>query len=427
MPARVPQRGISLVEALVALAVMAFGMLAIVGIQSTMRHNADVAKQRSEAVRLAQQEIERLRAFSLLEPAPSGAGEPPGPQRSTYADILQADDAEVTGYTTNTTYTLSRAVLDAPERNHKTLRVTVAWTDRSNALQQVVLDSVIARSDPLAFSALATPMSGPATKRPRGRHAAIPVQAQDMGNGTSAFKPPQAEGGSAVWVFDNVTGMITGLCDVAGTEFTLEAIANCSHNTLAHLLSGNVRFALAGEQPDATEAQSPRGKQRRLDIHLFLTTPATWAHPGPPICYDDAPEVSTLARTEWPVSYYCLIPANAQRVWSGFSVVVPLAFTDDPESAWSVPVPNAPVGTHRQCRYTPATSDEQVVPNWQHPRHYRIEYYDPETGQQPIPMPPLPNQNFLIVKYPFTCPTDQEVNLATGNFVNSNTLEHWPY
>ena len=45
------QRGISLVEALVAMLVMSFGMLAIVGLQATLRLNADVAKQRAEAVR----------------------------------------------------------------------------------------------------------------------------------------------------------------------------------------------------------------------------------------------------------------------------------------------------------------------------------------------------------------------------------------
>ncbi len=72
------QRGVSLVEALVALAVMAFGMMAIVGVQSTMRQNADIAKQRSEAVRIAQEAIERWRAYSVLD---TTAG------RTAYADI----------------------------------------------------------------------------------------------------------------------------------------------------------------------------------------------------------------------------------------------------------------------------------------------------------------------------------------------------
>ena len=50
---RAIQRGVSLVEAIVAMAVMAFGMMAIVGLQTTLRQNSDIAKQRSEAVRIA--------------------------------------------------------------------------------------------------------------------------------------------------------------------------------------------------------------------------------------------------------------------------------------------------------------------------------------------------------------------------------------
>ena len=61
-------RGVSLIEALVALAVMSFGMLGVVGMQATLRYNADVSKQRSEAVRLAQEEVERWRSFSVLAP-----------------------------------------------------------------------------------------------------------------------------------------------------------------------------------------------------------------------------------------------------------------------------------------------------------------------------------------------------------------------
>ena len=60
------QRGISLIEALLALAVMALGMMGLVGVQSTLRNTSDVAKQRSEAVRIAQVEIERWRAFTAL-------------------------------------------------------------------------------------------------------------------------------------------------------------------------------------------------------------------------------------------------------------------------------------------------------------------------------------------------------------------------
>ena len=64
------QRGITLIEALIAFLVLALGMLAIARTQTHLRMNAEVARQRSEAVRLAQEEIESLRAFAVIATAP---------------------------------------------------------------------------------------------------------------------------------------------------------------------------------------------------------------------------------------------------------------------------------------------------------------------------------------------------------------------
>jgi hypothetical protein len=421
-------RGVSLVEALVALAVMAFGMLAIVGIQSTMRLNSDVAKQRSEAVRIAQETMERWRGFSVL--APDGV-------HLAYVSIASVGDEVVVGYTTNTSYTLVRTASEPAGQNHKVLQVAVNWVDRSGGAQSVVLHGVIAGIEPgLSGSVSVTPAGNP-SKRPRNRHAGIPPMAQDMGNGSSAFKPPQAGGGSVAWVFNNTTGMITGLCTVSAAttngSFVLSDIEGCSNNTLAHLLSGFVRFAGGASQPTAAEAEAPTGLVRRLDMNLVLSTPpgpsgqeTQWAHPGPPECYDDAPATTAdvLARTA--VAYYCLIPANTKLVWAGFSTILPLAFTDDPASEWSIPFAGVPSPTHRLCRYTPALSDTQVVPNSQHPREYTVRYLDPDRGLLPIPTPPLPNQNFLVVDIAHTCPTDTAANPAIGDFINANTLEQLP-
>ena len=64
------QRGVTLIEALVALMVMAFGMVALVGLMSNLRRSTDVAKQRSEAMRLAQAELASpARNYSVLDQA----------------------------------------------------------------------------------------------------------------------------------------------------------------------------------------------------------------------------------------------------------------------------------------------------------------------------------------------------------------------
>jgi Tfp pilus assembly protein PilV len=412
-----PARGVSLVEALVALAVLALGLLAILGVQSTLRLDADVARQRAEATRIAHEAIEAWRAPSTLEAA---AG------RTAYADVSTVDDVAVAPYPGSPAYTLVRTVSEAPGQNHKTLHVAVRWTDRSGAAHEVVLDTVVARSLPAAFAPLATSAAGTPTLRPRGRHAAVPLQAQDMGNGTSVFKPPQPEGGTTAWVFDNASGFVTGICSVGGTVATLADLAGCSGNTLAHLLAGHVGFARSATRPDAAEAERPGGMPRRLQVRVLLATPATWPHPGPPVCHDDSPTTSAEAFEGRAVGYFCLIPANAQRVWAGTATIVPLPYADLAGSEWSIATAAAPDATHRLCRYTPARSDAEVVANWQHPLYYRIEYPAPPAEQVPLPMPPLVNQNFLVVDIAATCPADVAANPAADDFVDSNTLEHRP-
>lgn len=419
------EHGVSLVEALVALAVMAFGMLAIVGIQSSMRLNSDVAKQRSEAVRIAQEAIEQARAYSVLD---TTAG------RAAFADIQDIEETAVQGYTTNTTFMLLRRVVDLPAQNLKVLQVRVTWYDRASdaargdAPQSVALQSVIARSDPAIAAVLVTPPAGSPNLHPRSRHAAIPWQARDMGDGTSAFKPPAPGGGSTLWVFSNVTGMITGVCTVeAGTttdSLTTADLAGCRDNTLAQLLSGYVRFSTGLAQPTAADAESPTSNALNLAMSLTLTSTG---HPSAPSCFDDAPTTRSESSLQIVVTYYCAIPANSTRSWSGYSTIVPRRFRDDSESDWSIPTHDESPSTHRLCRYTPATSDSVLVPNWQHPRLYRIEYADPGRNLQPLPTPPLVNQNFLVIRDDFNCPSDGPADPASGDFVNSNTLRHDPW
>ena len=95
------QRGVSMVEAIVAMAVMAFGMMAIVGLQSTLRLNSDVAKQRSEAVRIAEEAIEDWRAFSAM---PTTAG------LKAYDDITVGALDDIAVVRANATYTLKQTV-----------------------------------------------------------------------------------------------------------------------------------------------------------------------------------------------------------------------------------------------------------------------------------------------------------------------------
>jgi hypothetical protein len=261
---------------------------------------------------------------------------------------------------------------------------------------------------------------------PGGRNAAIPVVAKDLGNGKSGFKP-QGDSSPVVWVFDNLSGVIVGVCNTVTTgqaQLTGADVSACSNNANGLPLSGFVRFHTALTPPTAAIAENPTGTALNLDVALALTSTG---HASPDhICYADAPSSAATTRTDVP--YFCAIFFNAGvvPVWSGISTLIPRPFTADvPDGyepwALATSVGDASTDRYRVCRYTPATSDAQSIPNSQHPRVY--------TNVQPLEL--LTNQNFLVIRAgngtdAFTCPTDVPADPATGDFVNSNTLVHQP-
>ncbi len=406
--------GTSLVEAVVALAVMAFGMLAVVGIQSTLRLNADVAKQRSEAVRIAQEAMESARTFAAIEAPVNG--------QTAYADIGDVAGQQVAGYTTNTTFSLTRTVVSHSTPDRKEVQIRVDWTDRNGQAQGVELNSIIAANDPRVSLLLTARPNGIPVRQPLGRHPGIPQPAVSVAPGLSAFKPPSGAAG-VVWVFNDLSGMIVGVCNNVATDQSLLTsvdVAGCSNNVTAQPLRGFVRFATGSSQPTAADAQNPTGTALNLSIDLVLTSSG---HPAPDhACFAAAPFDALTAETVVP--YYCVVYANAARVWSGRSTLRPLAFTTPPSQLpWVVAddAADATASRYRVCRFTPAANDAQVVPNWQHPR----DYADVTVLQ------PLVNQNFLVIRagdgsLPFACPTDVAADPAAGDFVNSNTLVHQP-
>jgi hypothetical protein len=404
--------GTSLVEALVAMAVMAFGMLAVVGVQATLRLNADIAKQRSEAVRIAQQAMEAARSFAVVDTTPG---------RAAYADIANFTDQVVVA--ANTTFLLSRNVAARSRPDRKDVSVVVEWDDRNGARQQVALASVIGANDPAASLALVARPNGIPERLPLGRHPAIPPRAVTVGEGLSGFKPPGGSGGgNVVWVFNNTTGLIVGVCNGVSTpqdSLTAADVAGCSDNTVAQPLSGFVRFATDALQPTAEVAENPSSTALNLAINVAL---GSTGHPMPDhSCYAAAP--MSAATTDTVVPYYCAIFSNVARVWSGTSTVAPLAFSEVGQVAWEIALDAADAAAtrYRVCRYTPATSDAQPVPNREHPRQY----------SNVTALEPLRDQNFLVIRAgngtsAFTCPTDGAANPATGDLVNSNTLVHQP-
>ncbi|HEY6354865.1 MAG TPA: prepilin-type N-terminal cleavage/methylation domain-containing protein, partial [Burkholderiaceae bacterium] len=405
-------RGVSMVEAMVALAIMAFGMLAVVGVQSTLRLNADIAKQRSEATRLAQEKLDEWRSFTVIDAAPPQAA---------WADIA---DSVSTVAGSNATYEVKREVVTTIDPPAKVIRVTVSWSDRAAAdandkNQRVTLASSIAAAAPGLSGTLAvrpgTAAVGP-VRRPFKRHPTIPAQARDFGS-SSAFVPSQYFP-HIVIVFNNVTGAVIGVCNfnytTSNSTITINEIQSCSNTTTGQLLSGFVRFQRRsdGGELTAADVDDPPGPAMNLRINISLTSSG---HPQSPFCVDDTISGGTASGQPFG-TYYCVIYSNQAGTWSGITTIAPLSdtsgdwvITDDASVGASGP----PIG-HRVCRYTVATSDSQTVPNEAHPRNYADV-----SGN-------LTNQNFVVIRSVKHCPTDVPADPANGDLVNTNTLQHQP-
>jgi type II secretory pathway pseudopilin PulG len=373
------QGGVSLIEALVALGIMAFGMLGLVGLQSTMRTNADVAKQRSEAVRIAQEQIELQRSFVNL----TGAG-------TSYANIATAAASDYTDLTaTNTTYTWDSTVTTTSTNPPlKTITINVNWTDRTGAAQVVTLTSLLAGISPELAAGLGTPAAGLMTRNVRGRNPAIPPGAVNQGDGTSRFVTPGTS--SVGWVFNNVTGVITKVCNVGFTTCT-------AFNGL--LLSGFIRFDQTASPPTVAQTEVPISGSFDLDLQINLTLPTTPASVG---CFIDRQSLYS--------AYYCAMPLSTTTPpasWSGTAEFSGFNISDDAADDHD--------DRMRVCRYTPEATDTPTGGNAAHPLHYT------NVTQS------LTNQNYLIIKggnhsgTAYACPGD-----GPSPLMNTNTFAHQP-
>lgn len=226
-------RGVSLVEALLALVVMSVGMLAVAGMQATLRGNADLSRQRAEALRIAQASMEAWRGFARVQADPA---------ELDYGDLATQPPQVLTPPGANTTFTTERIVLTSAAPAMKTLSVRVSWTDRAGQTQSLELHSVVSRTGPELAGSLAVPPQGAPVRRPHGRHAAIPWAAVAHGEGTSRFTPPQAGGGTLAWVFDNLSGRIVQTCSNGADSST------CT-STTAMFLGGYLRLGLPPTVP----------------------------------------------------------------------------------------------------------------------------------------------------------------------------------
>ncbi|MDT8998725.1 prepilin-type N-terminal cleavage/methylation domain-containing protein [Paucibacter sp. APW11] len=389
--ARRASRGITLVEALVAMLIMAFGMVALSGMQTALRRGADLGKQRTDAMRVAQAEIDQLRSFTTIT-----ATTPPTAGVFAYSNITQ--DLNLPAVTVNaTSFSVSRAVTDLSNPPRKNVVVTVTWTDRANEQQSVSLYSMIAPLDPKISGALRFAPNSTTTRRPLERSPDIPAGAKDLGSNYSAAAPPGTSG--VFWLFDNTTGRITGICAVPGVSLVNLSsgdVTNCQTNVTggAYLVSGFIRFSTGV----TADPDSPSSAALPLSVDLNVTSTSTVTPKS--TCYDDSAQAVAAGQT-W-ASYMCIVYPDGTHNppdWDGRTNLNGLTLA---------------AGGQRVCRYSADYNGNGSIDNAEHPLNYSA-----------VPGS-LSKQNFLVIAYANTCPAGTPASPSSGRYINTATVAHQP-
>ncbi len=147
-------RGSTIVEALVAFLVLSFGAIAMLRLQTDLRFAAETARQRAEAVRIAEDDLETLRAFAALTAASGALG--------SFADVIDSDRRIAASAVSagSPVYVLERRVRPVGAAPVREVTVAVRWQDVRGDAQRVDLASMIAASDPALAGALALMPTG---------------------------------------------------------------------------------------------------------------------------------------------------------------------------------------------------------------------------------------------------------------------------
>lgn len=430
------QRGIGLVEAMVALLVLGLGMLTFVALQVKLRLGAELARQRAEALQLAQTELETLRmapslaAFDTLGPAIVTSG----PANAAAYRVARAI-APVPGVPASAPATL------------RDVAVTVSWRDRAGEAHAVALRTQFARADPVLPATLGLrPASGPGTPV---RPARMPPAATDLGDGTSVFKPMAS--GSVAYVMDNASAAVVRRCSglPGGTPVAALAASGVRCEAVqAWLVSGLVR-ADATKQPDARSPVGPLPGGVAVRIDLDTTAPpagarglvaqlaapywpaldgavgrtigrASSTYPPAECAVDD---VSSEAKAPAPaaVAYACLVPG----IDLDGNPATPPAFharlTLWPQEGWAV---GSTPDTWRVCRYS---SDHNGNGSVFRADAHRVLSID--NDEHPYAWldaaSTLLHQNFLLVRGHLPCPADGKRPEA-GHYTDATTVPHQP-
>jgi hypothetical protein len=267
-------RGASLLEAVIALAVLSFGVLGAAPWQTELAQSAAVAARRLQAVQLVEGELEALRASRPLDIGSD--------TREVSLDALHYRSER-------------RLVADATAASLAWVHEAVTWRDGLSGLHTLAVATAASRAPAELSAVLVAPRDPAAGPRVLGRAPGVPVTALDRGDGRSVFTPPGS--GAISFVFDNASGRIAARCG------GVPSAACVSLDALP--LSGWIRVSLA-TPPDALH---PDDTPLPLALQMDLTL-GRLVEPG-----------CTMERRDGALAYHCAIATDG-GAWSGRSDVL---------------------------------------------------------------------------------------------------------
>jgi Tfp pilus assembly protein PilV len=419
------QRGVTLIEALLAFLVLAGGVLSMAKLQLHLQAHADLSRQRSEAIRIAQEDIESLRAFALLQADAAASGVTPYARIATITSSVE----RLNGAALNTVFRLTRQIEDSSSTRLKAATVNVAWTTRDGSPQRAVLDSVVAGENPALAGALTLPPSLLTPASGYARAPGIPARAKSLGDGRSTLKTDIA--GTIAYVFDNLSAQVTQRCTdlpsgLATEQLSASDLTQC-RDLRGRWLSGTVRFSNASPPTPQEANDSP------LDLTLSVTLTDV-ADAASASCSTEALKTvqyrtadgfrreavpllampASVGVAEWSelgeryVAYQCVVPVTgAAGRWSGRSNLVPLG--------WSL---GTAAADHKVCRYaTDLDRSGAIDRNEEHPAAYTAVDRS------------LMQQNFLVIRGDQACPSGTAMRIDSRDVAGaaqSTTVQHQP-
>lgn len=372
------QLGFTIIEALIAMVIMGFGILALSGLQAALSRSADDAKQRTEAVRLAQEKIESLRSYTGVTSTVVGQGAISTTALNWIA-LANGNDNITTSsaYKTNTAFTRTWTLGGTTTDPMRGLTVNVSWTDRTGDSQTVSLSSVISKSDPAYSGFLGFPLPlNTNLKRPKNRNLDIPIPSIDLGDGKSAT---QFQNTGQYILFSNITGDVTNICTTnlnnsSTTADIISTLRNSSDSTSnsaslcptvkGYIVAGYInRHVGRNNDPGAVSDADWNAIQNGLGINYSGITRNAAGSSAIACQFGDAINQNTNATIANYKYYLCVIPlepptSNAPYNWSG---TVRIAGP----SVW-----NTSANKYYVCRYQYTATNSLTDPNQRNVQPY---------------------------------------------------------